>query len=714
MHPSASDVETYVARYVHLTPGHRAERMARCPNHEDTTASLSINLEKAVAHCHSCGLEGTITTIAREAGWDDPPWANDHHRSDVLPDIWRDHPIHRWYDYGPYQVARVEYELNGKRKKEFPVWCDGWGLRGKGVARRLYNRDALAGATDVFICEGERDCETLKAHGLTAVCNLGGAGKWKSKDAEGLTAQHHVVILPDNDSAGRRHAETVAQSLVGRVMSIKIVTLPDLPAKGDVTDFFSARPDQDAAVEELLRIIDGADVYHLDFDVDDHVDHDVDRGSHSGVTLDDFQAYMPNHAYIFTPSRELWPGSSVDARIPPVPVVDEDGTPVLDKRGTPRCLTASDWLDQHRPVEQMTWIPGRPMLIRDRLVSEGGWIDRPGCTTFNLYRPPRVGHGDPDQASRWLDHLREVYPDNADHIVRWLAHRVQRPDEKINHALVLGGLQGIGKDSLLEPVKAAVGPWNFIEMSPAHLLGRFNGFVKSVILRISEARDLGDVNRFSFYDHLKTYTAAPPDVLRVDEKNLREISVWNVLGVVITTNHRTDGLYLPADDRRHFVAWSERTKDAFTEDYWNGLWDWYEHGGTQHVAAFLAAYNLATFNPKAPPPQTSAFFDIVDANRAPEDAELADALDRLGTPTAVTLDEIAGPGLSEFGAWLKDRKNARQIPHRLNAVGYVVARNPRAKDGLWRVDGRRQRVYARHDLSLRDRLTAAQDVGGDQ
>jgi hypothetical protein len=57
----------------------------------------------------------------------------------------------------------------------------------------------------------------------------------------------------------------------------------------------------------------------------------------------------------------------------------------------------------------------------------------------------------------------------------WLAHRVQQPQEKINHALVLGGPQGIGKDSLLEPVKRAVGPWNVAEVSPQHVLGRFNG-----------------------------------------------------------------------------------------------------------------------------------------------------------------------------------------------------------------------------------------------
>jgi hypothetical protein len=57
---------------------------------------------------------------------------------------------------------------------------------------------------------------------------------------------------------------------------------------------------------------------------------------------------------------------------------------------------------------------------------------------------------------------------------------------------------GIGKDTLLEPVKHAIGPWNFSEVSPQQTMGRFTGFLRSVILRISEARDLGDVNRYQF------------------------------------------------------------------------------------------------------------------------------------------------------------------------------------------------------------------------
>jgi hypothetical protein len=184
---------------------------------------------------------------------------------------------------------------------------------------------------------------------------------------------------------------------------------------------------------------------------------------------------------------------------------------------------------------------------------------------------------------------------------------VQHPHEKINHGLVLGGEQGIGKDTLLEPVKHAVGPWNFHEVSPTHLLGRFNGFAKSVILRVNEARDLGEVDRFKFYDHTKIYTAAPPDVLRVDEKHLREHYVFNVIGFIITTNYKTDGIYLPPDDRRHYVAWSNFTKDDFAPEYWNAIWRWYQHeGGFGHVAAYLSELDLTIFDPKAPPPKNSS------------------------------------------------------------------------------------------------------------
>ena len=58
-------------------------------------------------------------------------------------------------------------------------------------------------------------------------------------------------------------------------------------------------------------------------------------------------------------------------------------------------------------------------------------------------------------------------------------------------------------------------------------------------------------------EHMKTLAAASPDVLRINEKHIRQYYVPNCCAVIITTNHKTDGMFLPADDRRHYVAWSD-------------------------------------------------------------------------------------------------------------------------------------------------------------
>jgi hypothetical protein len=121
----------------------------------------------------------------------------------------------------------------------------------------------------------------------------------------------------------------------------------------------------------------------------------------------------------------------------------------------------------------------------------------------------------------------------------------------------------------------------------------------------------------------------------------------------------------------------------------------------------LAALDLTRFNPKAPPKKTAAFWAIVDANRAAEDAELADVLDQMGNPEVTTITWILRYAMGDIAEWLKDRKNRRVIPHRLEKCGYVPVRNDTAESGLWVINGKRQVIYARKDLPERDRHKAA-------
>ena len=229
------------------------------------------------------------------------------------------------------------------------------------------------------------------------------------------------------------------------------------------------------------------------------------------VTLDAFEAYMPMHNYIFKPARtQPWPAISVDARLP-VQELDPDGNLLVLPNGKPKPLKASQWLDKYRPVEQMTWAPGHPYIIKDKLINEGGWSAHQGVRCVNLYVDPPTLPGDPSKAGPWIELVRRVFPADADHIIPWLAQRVQRPEEKINHAVVLGGAEeGIGKDTILEPVKRAVGHWNFKEATPEAMLESFNKVVQATILRVSEASDLGEANRYAFHERMKLYIAAPP------------------------------------------------------------------------------------------------------------------------------------------------------------------------------------------------------------
>ena len=111
--------------------------------------------------------------------------------------------------------------------------------------------EAIALERPVFIAEGEKDCDRLATLGLTATCNAGGAGKWTDKHAQFLK-DADVVILPDNDEPGRNHANKVARSLLGIANRIRVLELPGLPEKGDVSDWF----DNGGDVERFNRHVE--------------------------------------------------------------------------------------------------------------------------------------------------------------------------------------------------------------------------------------------------------------------------------------------------------------------------------------------------------------------------------------------------------------------------------------------------------------------------
>jgi 5S rRNA maturation endonuclease (ribonuclease M5) len=137
-----------------------------------------------------------------------------------------------------FQVVRYTPKGFAQRR---PV-DDRYAYNMNGVRRVLYRLDELLSADPaqiVFLTEGERDTDALVRLGLVATTNLGGAGKWRPEYSEALRGRV-VIILPDNDSAGRAHARQVAAALVGIAAHVHVLELPNLPEKGDVSDWLAA------------------------------------------------------------------------------------------------------------------------------------------------------------------------------------------------------------------------------------------------------------------------------------------------------------------------------------------------------------------------------------------------------------------------------------------------------------------------------------------
>lgn len=128
----------------------------------------------------------------------------------------------------------------------------------KGVTRTLYRLPELIQASKqdfVFVVEGEKDADSLSNWGLTATTS-GSSTSWRSEFVKYFKAQL-VCIVPDNDLAGQRFAETIAISLYSIATEVRILNLPGLSESQDVSDWL----DNGGSMLQLMRLVDETEPY---------------------------------------------------------------------------------------------------------------------------------------------------------------------------------------------------------------------------------------------------------------------------------------------------------------------------------------------------------------------------------------------------------------------------------------------------------------------
>jgi 5S rRNA maturation endonuclease (ribonuclease M5) len=156
-----------------------------------------------------------------------------------------------------FQVCRKEPKAFSQRR---PNGKGGWIWDLKGVQRVLYRLPDVIAASEVVIVEGEKDADNLAALGFAATTCPMGARKWRDEYNEPLKGKD-VVLIPDNDNEGREHMARVGASLNGCAKSLKLLELPNLQSKGDVSDFIQTFDNPEDTAERLSVLIDNAPPY---------------------------------------------------------------------------------------------------------------------------------------------------------------------------------------------------------------------------------------------------------------------------------------------------------------------------------------------------------------------------------------------------------------------------------------------------------------------
>jgi len=238
---------------------------SKCPAHEDGRASLTVSEGRdgrVLVHCFAgctpqaiCGAVNVRLADLFAPREKARPGGNTRNGGRIVS----------CYPYTDekgellFEVCRFEPKDFRQRRPD-PTAPGGWSWSVKGVRRVLYRLPetltAVREGKPIYVVEGERDVETLVDEGFASTCNSGGAGKWLDTYS-GALAGGEIVILPDRDEPGRRHAQQVAMSLHGKARTVRVVQLPGelngRPVK-DVSDWFAAG----GTPEQLRALADAA------------------------------------------------------------------------------------------------------------------------------------------------------------------------------------------------------------------------------------------------------------------------------------------------------------------------------------------------------------------------------------------------------------------------------------------------------------------------
>ena len=223
--------------------------LCKCPCHADGSASLSLKLSEKgnlVFNCFAgCKWEdiknelisrGLIRKKEESPKKDKYAGAKFYIYKDAVGNILS-------------RKVKLPDKTMWSERLEGSTWKSGL----NGMVTPLYNLQQVIASDLIYLCEGEKDAETLISHNLTATTNNNGATSWAKHWTDQLKNKT-VIIIPDNDEAGKKRVQILTKALHGVVKELRVFMPDGVPEKGDITDWVNAGGDPATILQKSVAI----------------------------------------------------------------------------------------------------------------------------------------------------------------------------------------------------------------------------------------------------------------------------------------------------------------------------------------------------------------------------------------------------------------------------------------------------------------------------
>lgn len=279
-------------------------------------------------------------------------------------------------------------------------------------------------------------------------------------------------------------------------------------------------------------------------------------------------------------------------------------------------------------------------------------VARDGLVYGNRWRNARPEYKAGD-VTPWLEHCRTLVPndDELQHLLNMMAFKVQNPRIKINHAVLHGGDEGSGKDTLWAPfIWAVCGPdlRNRGLVDNDSISSSWGYHLESEVLIINELKEPDAKERRALANKLKPIIAAPPEMLSINRKGMHPYDMVNRMFVLAFSNDPVP-ISLASQDRRWFCIWSAAPRMDPMEAH--KIWSWYRSGGFEAIGHWLQTRDVSKFNPAEPPMMTEFKANLVENGMSIAESFLVDLMRNrlddfargvIGSPFHTLCDRLSG------------------------------------------------------------------------